>query len=78
MIKDLGKYLKISEKERKKYLQKLTYKESGAITEAMMSSKLLLELKSSSNRKRPCALYLTLRKGSLWKNRHLTNSMDRQ
>ena len=46
MIKDPEKYLKISEREKKRDLKKLTYKESAAITEAMMSSKILTELKS--------------------------------
>jgi len=65
MIKDPEKYLKISEKERKRDLKKLTYKESVAITEAMMSSKILTELKSTSKKEHPRALYLTLRKDSL-------------
>lgn len=64
MIKDPEKYLKISEKERKRVLKKLTYKESAAITESMMSSKILTELKSGSKKKHPRALYLTLRKDS--------------
>ncbi|MGR3303255.1 MAG: hypothetical protein ACUZ8I_12230 [Candidatus Scalindua sp.] len=65
MIKDPKKYLKISESERKRYLKKLTYKESAAITEAMMSSMILRDLKSSSKKQYPRALYLTLRKDSL-------------
>ena len=65
MIKDPKKYLKISESERKRYLKKLTYKESAAITEAMMSSMILCDLKSSSKKQYPRALYLTLRKDSL-------------
>ena len=64
MIKDPEKYLKKRERERKRDLRKLTYKESAAITEAMMSSKILTELKSSSKKKHPRALYLTLRKDS--------------
>lgn len=64
MIKDPEKYLRISERERKRVLKKLTYKESASITEAMMSSKILTELKSGSKKKHPRALYLTLRKDS--------------
>lgn len=56
MIKNTKKYLKVSEKERKEYLKKLTYKESAAITEAMMSSKMLLELRFKSKKGRPRAL----------------------
>lgn len=65
MIKDPEKYLKISERERKRGLKKLTYKESASITEAMMSSKILTELKSGSKKKHPRALCLTPRKDSL-------------
>ena len=61
MIKNPKKYLEISEKERKKFLEKLTYKESASITEAMMSSKMLLELKYKSKRHQPRALCLILR-----------------
>lgn len=68
MIKNPKKYLKISERERKEYLEKLTYKESAAITEAMMSSKMLLELKFKSKKGRPRALSITLGKGFSWKN----------
>lgn len=75
MIKNPKKYLKISEKERKEYLEKLTYKESAEITEAMMSTKMLFELKFSSKRKRPRALCLTLRKEPFWQNRRSINSM---
>ena len=64
MIRDPEKYLKISERERKRDLKKLTYKESAAITEAMMSSTILNELKSCSKKKHPRALYLTLKKDS--------------
>lgn len=67
MIKDPGKYLEISEKERNEYLEKLTYKESATITEAMMSSKMLLELKFESKRHYPRALCLKSRKGFLGK-----------
>jgi hypothetical protein len=68
MIKDPGKYLKINEKERNEYLEKLTYKESAAITEAMMSSKMLLELKFKSKRHHPRALCLKFRKGFFGKS----------
>ena len=68
MIKNPGKYLEISEKERNEYLEKLTYKESATITEAMMSSKMLLELKFESKRHYPRALCLKFRKGFLGKS----------
>jgi hypothetical protein len=63
MIKNPKKYLERSEKERREYLEKLTYEKSAAITEAMMSSKMLLGLKFKSKRHHPRALCLTLRKG---------------
>ncbi len=66
MIKNPGKYLEISEKERNEYLEKLTYKESATITEAMMSSKMLLELKFK--RHHPRALCLKFRKGFFGKS----------
>ncbi len=68
MIKNPGKYLEIDEKERKEYLEKLTYKESAAITEAMMSSKMLLELKLESSKHHPRALCLKSRKGGFGKS----------
>ena len=65
MIKNPKKYLEISEKERCEYLQKLTYKESAAITEAMMSSKILSDLMFESKKRRPRALHLILKKETL-------------
>lgn len=67
MIKNPGKYLEISEKEREEYLRKLTYKESAAMTEALMSSKMLLEMKPKNIMHHPRALCLTLRKGPFGK-----------
>lgn len=60
MIKNPKKYLIESEQERARYLQSLTYEESAAITEEMLSSKLLKQLKFSDD-DYPCALAIQIR-----------------
>ena len=62
MIKNPKQYLIKSERERAEYLQGLTYKESAAITEQMLSSKLLSQFKFGDD-DHPCALIIQL-KGS--------------
>ncbi len=44
MIKNIVKYLKEEERQRKDYLSKLTYRRSVLIMEKFLSSKLALEL----------------------------------
>ena len=61
MIKNPKQYLIESERERAEYLQGLTYKESAVITEQMLSSKLLRQLKFSDD-DHPYALAMQIKK----------------
>ena len=62
MIKNPKQYLIESERERAKYLQGLTYEESAVITEQMLSSKLLRQLKFSDDDHHPCALAMQIKR----------------
>ncbi|MBU0478248.1 hypothetical protein KKC91_06745 [bacterium] len=61
MIKNPEQYLIESERERAEYLQGLTYEESAFITEQMLSSKLLRQLKFSDD-DRPYALAMQIKR----------------
>ena len=61
MIKNPKQYLIESEQERAEYLQGLTYEESAVITEQMLSSKLLRQLKFSDD-DHPYALAMQIKR----------------
>ncbi|MBU1261930.1 hypothetical protein KKG61_07665 [bacterium] len=67
MIKNPKQYLIESERERQEYLQFITYDESAAITEGMLSSKMLRQFKFSDDN--PCALSIQLRRKSRGRKR---------
>jgi hypothetical protein len=62
MIKNPKQYLIESERARAEYLQELTYEESAAITEQMLSSELLRSFKFSDD-DHPYALAMQIKRG---------------
>jgi hypothetical protein len=62
MIKNPKQYLRESEQARAEYLQGLSYEESAAITEQMLSSELFRALKFSDD-DCPYALAMQIKRG---------------